>query len=250
MTSSMVKKASLITRNATLDDVQGISNLVEKVYPDMPPLKIDSIVSLVQRYPEGQFVALFDDKIVGYCASIRISNKLALAPHTWEGITGNGYATTHSHDGDYLYGVETCVDPVYWNHHIGHRIYNERKELCIRLGLKGIIAGGRMVELAKEIKTAKTPEKYIEMVQQEKILDHTLLFQLRNGFEIIGVLKDYFPDDKHSLGYATHLIWHNPEVLDDQTVRGSKSHRRKHHYLDTDHVRVAAVQYKQRKIKS
>ncbi len=250
MTSSIVKKASLVTRHATPADVGGISELVEKVYPDMPPLKIDSIQSLIQHYPEGQFVAVFDDKIVGYCASIRTSSTQALRPHTWDEISGNGYATTHDPKGDYLYGLETCVDSAYWNHHIGHRLYNERKELCILLRLKGIITGGRMTELAKEIKQVKTPEKYVEMVQQEQIHDHTLLFQLHNGFEVIGILENYFPDDNESLGYATHLIWHNPEILTDPTTHITKLHRRKHHYLDADHARVAAVQYKQRKIQS
>ena len=250
MSSSIVRKASLVIRNATLNDVSAISELVEAVYPDMPPLEIESIKSLIQRYPEGQFIALFDGKAIGYCAAIRVSSKLALNQHTWKGITGNGYATTHDPEGDYLYGIETCVDRAYWNHHIGHRIYNERKELCIRLRLKGIITGGRMGGFAKEFKTVKTPEKYIEMVKDEKIEDHTIQFQLHNGFEIIGVLKDYLPDDKESLGYATHLIWHNPEILTEHRGREAQQHRRKHHYLDTDHVRVAAVQYKQRKIQS
>lgn len=250
MTNSIVKKARLVTRNAKENDVNGISELVEAVYPDMPVSKLETIESLIQTFPEGQFVALFDGKIIGYSATIRISSAHAFKPHNWAEISGDGYGTTHDTEGDYLYGLETCVHPAYWHHHVGHRIYNERKELCIRMGLKGIIAGGRMEEFAKEVKTVKTPEKYIEMVQQERIIDHTLLFQLHNGFEVMGVLKDYLPEDKKSLGYATHLIWHNPEILTDQDTHTYKTYRRKHHYLDPDHARVAAVQYKQRKIRS
>jgi predicted amidohydrolase len=65
---------------------------------------------------------------------------------------------------------------------------------------------------------------------------------------VIGVLKDYLPDDKESLGYASHLIWHNPEILAKTEIQAAKIPRQKHHYLDPDHARVAAVQYKQRKI--
>ena len=250
MTSSNSKKARLVIRNPTLEHASQISALVEKIYPDMLEWSLDCIKSQIKRYPEGQFIALFDNQIVGYSACLRISSALALKQHSWDEITGKGYLTTHDPEGDFLYGVETCVDNSYWDHHIGHRIYNERKELCIRLHLKGIITGGRMPHFAEEKKQVKTPEKYVEMVQTEKLHDHTLLFQLHNGFEVMGILKNYLPDDKKSMGYATHLIWHNPEILSEHESYGTKIHRRKHHYLDSDHVRVAAVQYEQRRIQS
>ncbi len=88
------------------------------------------------------------------------------------------------------------------------------------------------------------------MVQMDLIHDHTLIFQLHNNFEIMGILKDYFPDDKDSKGYASHLIWHNPEVLSEQVVPVSTVHRRKYHHRDPDHARVASVQYKLRQINS
>jgi predicted amidohydrolase/GNAT superfamily N-acetyltransferase len=249
MKTSTIKKASLIIRHATIADINAIDELVNKrVYPDFQTWPLDCIASQVQQYPEGQFVAIFEGKMVAYSASIRISGALALQPHTWDGITGNGYATTHDPNGDYLYGMEICVDPEFRNHHIGHRIYNERKKLCTHLHLKGIITGGRLASLSKEIKQVKTPENYIEQVQLEKIHDRALLFQLHNGFEVIGVLKDYLPDDKQSLGYASHLIWHNPEIVNDE--HHHVLHRRKHHFLAQDHVRVATVQYEQRKLSS
>lgn len=250
MTASTIKKPRLVIRKARLSDVNQISALVEKIYPGMKAWDLACIRSQINHFPQGQFVAVFDNQIVGYCASIRISGKLALKQHSWEAITGNGYSTTHDAEGDYLYGLETCVDNTFWNHHIGHRLYNARKELCIHLHLKGIITGGRMPLLSQEIEEAKTPEKYIQMVQMDKIPDHTLLFQLHNGFEVLGVLKDYLSDDKDSLGFATHLIWHNPEIISMSEPSKSKLFRRKHHYLDKDHVRVAAVQYEQRRVNS
>ena len=250
MGSSKIKKARLVIRNAHINEIEAISELVESVYPNMPAWDLACIQSQISSFPEGQFVAIFDGKIIGYSVSIRIAGAVALKPHSWESISANGYATTHDADGDYLYGLETCVDKAYWNLHVGHRIYNERKELCLRLRLKGIVICGRMSHFAEEINTVKTPEKYIEKVQREEIKDHSLLFQLRNGFDFIGVMENYLPDDKESLGYAAQLIWHNPELISAQDVDRTKIHRRKHHYLDPDHVRVAAIQYEQRKISS
>ena len=199
MTLSKGKKARLSLRNPTFNDVKAISELVEKVYPDMAPWTLDSIRSQLTYFPEGNFIAVFDDKVVGYSASIRVPSTLALKPHTWDEITGHGTGSTDDPNGDYLYGMETCVDNTYQNLHIGQRIYNERKKLCIRLHLKGIITGGRLSLYAQEVEKVKNPEKYIELVQLEKIKDHTLLFQLHNGFEVLGILKNYLPDDPKSL---------------------------------------------------
>src|SRR3990167_7413373 len=113
MTSSTLKKARLIIQNPTLKQAEEISALIERVYPDMPRWSLDCIKSQITHYPEGQFIALFDKQIVGYSASIRISGTRALKQHSWDEITGNGYCTTHDPEGDYLYGVETCVDNTY-----------------------------------------------------------------------------------------------------------------------------------------
>src|SRR3546814_13715748 len=64
----------------------------------------------INNFPEGQFVAVFEDKIVGYCASSRIDENVALSPHDWETISGNGFGSRHDPTGDWLYGIEMAVD--------------------------------------------------------------------------------------------------------------------------------------------
>ena len=66
-------------------------------------------------------------------------------------ITGNGYASRHDPDGDWLYGMEVCVDPEFRGYRLGQRLYNERKKLCQALGLKGIVFAGRLPTLARRI---------------------------------------------------------------------------------------------------
>lgn len=78
----------------------------------------------------------------------------------------------------------------------------------------------------------------------KKLRDPVLEFQLRNGFEIIGVLKDYLPHDRDSMGYAAHLIWKNP-TYDKSSMRSGGVTP-----LPVNKVRVATVQYKQRRINS
>jgi predicted amidohydrolase len=245
----------LIFRNASMDDVVKISELMKQIFfefdnHDLEDHDLNCVRKRIEHYPEGQFVAVYDDKIVGYSGSTLLSGEIALRNHSWAEVTdlvNNGEVR-----GDYLYGLETCVDQGYWNHHIGHRFYNERKSLCIKLNLKGIVMGGRLLRFNDYKIQVKTPEKYIELVQKEEIDDRTLSFQLHNGFMIKGVLTNYAPDDGLSSGYASHLIWYNPEleVTDSHPAKKLKKSKRTFAQSDSDHIRVAVVQYKQRAVQS
>jgi len=238
------KAAKLIIRHAENRDVHKVLALTHIVYTDMPPYRDDMIRAHITNFPEGQFVAEYNGKIIGYCASFMIGEMAALSAHTWREITGDGYGARHDPNGNFLYGMEVCVDPVFRKMRIGQRLYNERKKLCIFKRLKGIVFGARMPGYGKRAKTIKTPEEYLRLLQEKKIIDPVLSFQLRNGFEVIGALKDYLPIDKESRGYAAHLVWWNPRI----TLEEDKSSTQRARMPDT--VRVAAIQYQQRAVAS
>ncbi|HEY9687770.1 MAG TPA: GNAT family N-acetyltransferase [Coleofasciculaceae cyanobacterium] len=162
-------KANLILRNATPADLIEILALSEKVYPDIPPYSIDVLRGQLNNYPEGQFVAVYDKKIVGYCATIRVSEEVALAPHNWCQITGGGYGSTHLATGEYLYGMEIFVDPDYRGLRIGECLYSERKKLCRYYRLKGIVFGGRMPLLKKRLKQVETVENQCSVVMSGNV---------------------------------------------------------------------------------
>lgn len=241
-------KAKLVVRNAKIEDVQAIQDLVSKAYSNtnMPPYSLDMLNGQITNYPEGQFVALYDDEVVGYCATFRINGDLALKKHSWKEITGGGFASRHEPDGDYLYGMEVCVDPEYRGLRIGQRLYNERKKLCQYLRLKGIVFAGRMPGLSKKSLKNKfsNPEEYLQHVKDKKIKDPVLGFQIRNGFEPIGVIKDYLTMDHESKGYAAHMVWHNPNFAGNQNIKNKQRGRL------PETVRIACIQYQQRKLNS
>lgn len=241
-------KAKLIIRNARVADVTEIRDLSERVYAGTgnPTYAESMLRGQINSFPEGQFVAEYDGQIVGYCATFIIEGRLAKKAHTWDEITGGGYASRHDPDGDYLYGMEMCVDTQQRGLRIGQRFYNERKKLCIEYGLKGIIFGGRIPLLSKRIKKYGTVEKYIEAVTNNEIRDPVLSTQIYNGFEVIGILEDYIPEDHESLGYAAHLVWNNPQ----QPVEAEAERIKKYGGRLPETIRIATVQYKQRKVKS
>ena len=96
------RSARLEVRQATHADVSGIAALIRRVYDELPPYTFSELRAQMNNYPEGEFVAILDDKVVGYCASMRLSGEIALAPHDWDEISGNGLGSRHNPTGDWL----------------------------------------------------------------------------------------------------------------------------------------------------
>ncbi len=235
----------ILVRNALPTDIEAIVALSARVYGDEWCYRPSMISGQITAFTEGQFVLIYDDKVVGYCATFIIEESIGLGPHTWRAITGSGYASRHDPKGDWLYGMEIFVDPEYRGLRIGRRLYDQRKILCRALGLKGIVFAGRIPGFAKRQKQYGSALEYVKAVAESRIRDATLSFQLRNSFELVGVLPDYLPSDVESAGNAAHLIWRNPAYADNSSIRKTNSQNT----LFKRNVRVATVQYGQRRVK-
>lgn len=233
-------RPTLVTRNASLNDVDAIVALSAKIYD--PPYSADVIRGQINNYAEGCFVVLFEQSVIGYAATLRVSEKRALRPHTWRELTANGFNSTHQPRGDWLYAMEVMVDPDHRGLKIGERLYRERRKLCVYYHLKGIAFGGRLPLLSRRMRQVGSIEGYIQAVRDKKIKDNVLGFQLRQGFEVLGTLPDYLPEDRESMGHASHMVWRNPEASEE-----SKPHLAAPRQPT---VRVASVQYQQRAIES
>ncbi|KUO55077.1 MAG: carbon-nitrogen hydrolase [Sphingomonadales bacterium BRH_c3] len=238
-------KARLEVRQAELSDVRAIADLVRRAYHDLPAYTHGEIRGQINNYPEGCFIARLDGKLVGYCASMRLSQQLAFSDHSWDEVTGNGFGSRHNAKGEWLYGYEMCVDPKVRGTRIGRRLYEERRALAERLELNGIVFGGRMPGFARaqrrKTNRARTPDEYLKMVLEGKIHDPVLRFQLANGFEPQGILEKYLPEDKQSKANAVRMVWRNPYV-DGDTPRKHRLPR------DVESVRIATCQLQARAV--
>jgi predicted amidohydrolase/GNAT superfamily N-acetyltransferase len=206
-------------RQARLSDVRAIADLVRRAYDDMPAYTHGEIRGQINNYPEGCFIAKLDGKLVGYCASMRLSRQLAFSDASWDEITGNGFGSRHYATGEWLYGYEMCVDPDVRGTRIGRRLYEERRALAERLDLSGIVFGGRMPNLRRSWRKVDGPEDYLGKVVDGKIHDPVLRFQLANGFEPEGILSNYLPEDKRSKAFAVRMVWRNPYVDSEKPVK-------------------------------
>ena len=233
--------ARLEVRQARPSDVSGIAALIRRAYADLPAYTYGEIRGQMNNYPEGCFVAKLDGKVVGYCASMRLGS-VALRPHSWDEITGNGFGSRHNPTGEWLYGYEMCVDPKVRGTRIGRRLYEERRALAERLDLTGITFGGRLPNLSRHWRKVEGPQDYVDQVVAGKLHDPVLRFQLANGFEPIGILEKYLPEDKKSKSFAEHMVWRNPFVDRDQPTKFRLPR-------DVESVRVATCQLQARQVK-
>lgn len=216
-------------RQAVLDDVPGIVELMRACYPVVDARMEERVRSQITTFGPGQLVALVDGQIAGYGASMRIDADHE-GPQEWLPVTKDGFITSHDPEGPDLYGVDMMVHPKMRRLRIGHRIYQARRELARKLNLRRIVFGGRMPHLIRH--PDLEPERYAELVHEDRIRDPTLTFQFRQGFHPLRVVHNYLPWDKESRGHGLLMEWTNLDYrAPGSTVKLSRS------------VRVCIVQY-------
>lgn len=231
----------LILRNTRPEDYEDICEIMDLVYPGAlgGAWSREQFTSQITRFPEGQICIEDNGKVVAAAISLIVDYKRYGDSHTYREITGNGYLTTHDPNGDTLYGVDIFVHPDYRDLRLGRRLYDARKELCERLNLRRIVAGGRIPGYRKHADRL-SPAEYIEQVKRHEIRDPILSFQLANDFHVRKLITGYEPTDKESHAYATLLEWINIYYEEKAPLIGAVK----------SEVRVGAVQWQMRPAES
>jgi GNAT superfamily N-acetyltransferase len=147
----------------------------------------------IELFPEGQFVALDGDRVVGATTTLRLAFDVARVGHTFADIIGGGWLTAHDPAGDWLYGADIGVDPAYRGQGIATALYAARQEVVWRLRLKGQVAAG-MISGYGDVKSTISAEEYYAGVVAGRIKDPTLTMQLHVGFEPRALLAGYVND--------------------------------------------------------
>jgi predicted amidohydrolase/ribosomal protein S18 acetylase RimI-like enzyme len=231
---------NLEIRPLTMDDFDQLIELQQRCFPGMPTWTREHIQSQISQFPAGQICVLIDGKLVASSSSLVLEYDPNFAWHDWKKTADAGFIRNHQQNGDTLYGIEIMVDPDYRGMKLSRRLYDARKELCREMNLARIIIGGRIPGYQHH-SDELSPRQYVEGVIEKAIYDPVLTAQLSNGFMLRGLIPNYLPSDKESMGYATFLEWLN---LDYQ----SNAKRRFHNPVEP--VRLAVVQYQMRAIKA
>lgn len=228
-------------RNLNLDDYLSMRNSMAKAYQkwDDTLWQQKDIEQLLTVFPEGQFVVLINDIVVGSALSIVINYEDFGDDHSYYQITDDFKFGTHTKSGDVLYGIEVFINPDYRGLRLARRLYDARKELCEKMNLKAIVFGGR-IPYYEKFSSQMTPKEYIQKVKMKEIFDPVLTFQLSNEFHVKKLLNNYLPGDIESGECATLLEWNN--VLYTQPSKSK--------YKQKTSARVGLVQWGMRTFKT
>ena len=194
----------------TVDDYHELKSAMIDSYTSMPNSVWTEkhIKSLIDKFPEGQVVIKVNGHLAGCALAIIVDYNSFDANHTYKDITGNYTFSTHTAQGDALYGIDVFIHPDYRGLRLGRRLYDYRKELCEGLNLRGIAFGGRIPNYHKYAEQM-SPKEYIEKVKRKEIHDPVLNFQMSNDFHPHKILKGYLEGDQASGEYAVLLEWDN-----------------------------------------
>ena len=171
----------------------------------------EHFLSHCRIFPEGDFVALDESKgerVVGLGSGFLTSFDFANPNHTFQEMIAGGTYANHDPNGDWYYGGDISVHPDYRGRGVGKMLYEARKKLVRERGLRGIVAGGVLPGYAAHKGELSVPE-YVGKVVAGELSDPTLSFQLKNGFEVRGLLEGYL-EDEASDHWATLIVWENP----------------------------------------
>lgn len=213
---------AITIRNTREEDFEEIIALCLRVYPSSVPWQLEQLASHVNVFPEGQLVAIDrDSMVVGMAASLIVFWDDYNQNDSWQDFTDRGFFRNHDcAKGKTLYGAEVMVDPARQGCGIGKKLYAARRELTQRLRLKRIRAGARLRHY-HQYADKLTAAEYVQKILAGELGDPTLSFQLKQGFEVFGVVQGYIRHDPSSRGWAALIEWLNPDeaTVDDVAKR-------------------------------
>lgn len=165
----------------------------------------------IARFPEGQFAVVnAADEVVACSTDFRTTVDFAHFEHRYLDAVDDNWLTHHDPDGDWLYGADIGVLPAYRRHGLARMLYNARRALIRRLGLRGHVAGGMLVGYGT-YKDRMSIEAYVDKVNAGELFDPTVSVQLKMGFAIHGIIDNYV-DDPSCDHKAAFIVWRNPDI--------------------------------------
>ena len=203
--------SEIIITNTRPEHLAALAEHQRICFPTLAPcewMTEEHFASHLRLFPAGQHVALDGERVIGQSSTFRCRGDQVLVPHRFPDIIANGFFTNHDPAGQWLYGADMSVHPDYRGKRISSMLYSARKELIGRLGMRGMVAGGMLPGYNRH-SAEMSVEEYVDRVARGYLIDPTLTPQLRNGFIVHSILRDYI-DDASITPHATLLMWENP----------------------------------------
>lgn len=172
----------------------------------------------IERFPEGQFAAIrisgpSAGNTVGMAVTMRTSRPPTAPILPWRAAIGDMQLSAHEPEGDWLYGVEMAVRPMYQRKGIGTGLYEARMRLVGLRNLRGWYMVGMLMGYEKHADAMDVADYGAKVIARE-IKDPTVTMQMNRGFRPLRLITDYV--DESAAGHAgVLLVWDNPHFDSD-----------------------------------
>lgn len=198
-------------------DVEGVVALQRACFP--PPFpeellwKREHIERHLDIFPEGQFVAVLEDQVIGSATALIISEENYKAHHDWQTTVGGHFLECHDPNGTTLYGVDISVHPDYRGIGVGRQLYEARLHLVRERQLRRYATACRIPDFStwwdmhhriEEVTDALNA--YCREVVAGTANDRTLTPLLRYGLKFVAVIENHM-EDEESANAAALLEW-------------------------------------------
>lgn len=190
-------------RNATLGDVQGITELEMDVWGEEMAAVGEKWLSRIGTFSKGIWVAEKDGKIIGVVVTHIVDWNHADDQYpTWAEVTADGYISNHNDEGDVLYGVDLTT--VQNEPGVAAELLKLATEKAKGKQMYRGLMGARIPTLHRHF-----PDDSIDLSQDQVMTfapkDPTVKFFLQQGFRALGAKEGYFPEDADSRGWGLIL---------------------------------------------
>lgn len=203
--------SEVIIYNARPEDAEAICRIGGYFPAGSESPTPENIRNHIWQFPEGQLVALLNQRVVGFALTMRTNHSPDEHPLPWLDAVGDLDISNHDPDGLWLYGIDFVVDSNYRRKGIGTRLYQARFNLVKKLGLHGFYAGGMLMGYQHYCHQMNI-RQYAEKVIRGEISDPTVTMQMKRGFRPYRLIENYtcYP----AAGDAAMLIvWKNPQQI-------------------------------------
>lgn len=187
----------LQVRPMQLTDVEQCEALQHIVFPklaDEEILHAPQYSRHLEIFPEGQYVITDGLSVIASTSTMRyLYDPADTSHHTFFETMGGGWLTTHMPNGDWLYGLDLGVHPAYRGKGLAKELYRARQDTCVQLNLKGQMMVG-MLNGYLHYSESLNIDAYFDKVVSGELFDPTVSVQMKIGFEIKKLMKDYLND--------------------------------------------------------
>ncbi len=200
-------RSGIVVVSTRAEHAAQLARLQEICFPSLDPaerFKKEQYLKHIEIFPDGQFVALDGNRVVGMTSTLRLDFDFAHTDHTFAEVSKGGWLTSHDPKGSWLYGADIGTHPDYRRRGIARGLYAARHDTVRRLGLRGQVTVG-MLRGYGALKEQMSADEYYEFMIKGERMDPTVSAQMKVGFRPRGLIRDYL-NDLACDGYGALLV--------------------------------------------